>query len=310
MRITERMMTEHAIRYMSQNQEYLAQLNEKAASTKEFQYASDNPGAASAALTLRSTIQASTAYLNTAETTNDWMQATEDAFSKMADGALRAIKLVTGALNETQDWEDIQDSTGAELSTLVYQAVDQANTTHLGNYIFSGFRINQAPFELVDVDIDEDGDGTPDAVNPESAVVYHGDDGVMKRDLSNGQTIAANINGDQAFRPLIEALIQAREAVENQDWDALSSSLSSLQDASNNMEQYRTTNASRQRQVQVSIDHIEKTQIELKAFLSSKEDANLVEVASLLRNQELTYQAVLEVGDRAISALNLFEILT
>ena len=63
------------------------------------------------------------------------------------------------------------------------------------------------------------------------------------------------------------------------------------------------------RQVTTTIDHLEKTNLSLKSLLSEKEDVNMAEAIAMMQAQETTYQAVLEVGQRAISALNLFDVL-
>jgi flagellar hook-associated protein 3 FlgL len=68
-------------------------------------------------------------------------------------------------------------------------------------------------------------------------------------------------------------------------------------------------NGARQRQVESVVDHLDSSTLTLKSLLSEKEDANMAEVSVLLTNQQTTYQAVLEVGTRAISALSLFDYL-
>jgi hypothetical protein len=52
-----------------------------------------------------------------------------------------------------------------------------------------------------------------------------------------------------------------------------------------------------------------KSQIELKALLSGKENVNAAEVISQLTYQETVYKSVLEVAQRTISASNLFDYL-
>jgi len=69
------------------------------------------------------------------------------------------------------------------------------------------------------------------------------------------------------------------------------------------------TNGARQRQVSSSKDHLELANLSLKNLLSDKEDVNMAEAVAMLSSQETTYKAVLEVGHRAISALNLFDVL-
>jgi flagellin-like hook-associated protein FlgL len=63
------------------------------------------------------------------------------------------------------------------------------------------------------------------------------------------------------------------------------------------------------REVQSATEYLVSTQTEAQSLLSKKEDANMAESISLLRNQETTYQAVLEVSQRAVSALSLFDYL-
>ena len=63
------------------------------------------------------------------------------------------------------------------------------------------------------------------------------------------------------------------------------------------------------RQVDAAIDHLGKTNLTLKSLLSEREDVNMAEAIAMMQGQETTYQAVLEVGQRAISALNLFDVL-
>jgi hypothetical protein len=49
--------------------------------------------------------------------------------------------------------------------------------------------------------------------------------------------------------------------------------------------------------------------IETQSLLSKNEDVNMAEGIAQLANQETTYNAVLEVSKRAISALSLFDYL-
>ncbi len=65
MRVTEKMMTENAVNYMNDSKYRLSVLQERVASGKQFQTASDNPSGATAALSIRSTSKPATAI---------WMQ--------------------------------------------------------------------------------------------------------------------------------------------------------------------------------------------------------------------------------------------
>ncbi len=298
MRVTHNSMTENALRYLAENQERIAGLQEKIGSTKQYQRVSDNPAAVSQALSLRSSLQASQSYLETAQNVDTWMDATDSALGKMFSLVTRAITLVTKGLNDTMSPADRASTLGIELAGIVQEGVDAGNTRHLGNYIFSGFLVTTPAFELA-----VDG----------STVTANSDAGVMTRDLGPGQTVPANINGQQqAFTDFYAALIKARDALSDPaatDMTALSDSLGDLNTALTGLTDLRTSNGGRQRQVQAVIGGMDKATTELKSLLSQREDTNMAEAISLLENQTTTYQAVLEVTQRAISSLNLFDVL-
>jgi flagellin-like hook-associated protein FlgL len=75
------------------------------------------------------------------------------------------------------------------------------------------------------------------------------------------------------------------------------------------MDQYRTSNGARLRQVESASNFLETMRIETKGLLFKNKDINMAEGVALLANQETTYSAVLEVSQRAISALSLFDYL-
>jgi flagellin-like hook-associated protein FlgL len=93
------------------------------------------------------------------------------------------------------------------------------------------------------------------------------------------------------------------------DTASLQTLLTSLRSALTTMGEYRTSNGARLRQVESASDFLETMQIETKSLLSRNEDMNMVEGIALLSNQQTTYDAVLQVGQRAISALSLFDYM-
>jgi flagellin-like hook-associated protein FlgL len=165
----------------------------------------------------------------------------------------------------------------------------------MGKYIFSGYQINTKPYEVSSVD--------------PNIVEYHGDAGIMQHDLGPGQTISTNVNADIALSALFNAVIKARNALLANDRSELDASLANLKSAEGFVSEIRATNGARMRQVDAAIDHLGKTNLTLKSLLSEREDVNMAEAIAMMQGQETTYQAVLEVGQRAISALNLFDVL-
>lgn len=293
MRITNQMMTNNAIQHMSDNLEKLNELQEKFASGKEFQYASDDPLKASISLQLKSTLQASSDYQSTANLTKDWLSANDFNFQQLEDLADRAITLTTRGLNDTLGGTERASSLAVELTELINQAVDTGNTNHQGKYIFSGLKDDQKAFDMPD----------------ENTITFQGLNGVLQRSISPSHSVTMNINGDDAILPFLKSLVSARNALANNNTTDLRTALDSIQKSLDTLNQYRTSNGARMRQVDASIDYMEKSDIMINSLLSKNRDANLTEVISILKGQETTYQAVLEVGNRAISALSLFDYM-
>jgi flagellar hook-associated protein 3 FlgL len=302
MRITQRMMTERAIEYMDENLKRLYQLQEKVASGKEFQRPSDNPSGVTSALNLRSVLKMNTAYLDSAATTESWMSATDFALIQTNQLATRALNLTRQGMSDTLGAEQ-RNTLAAELDMVLQQVLSVANTNHQGNYIFGGFQTLNPPFNLVDTN----SDGTLDTV------VRNGDTGTINRLIGPNLTVVQNINGYNLFNDLMVAIMNARDALRNNgdpnQFNNLQSAIAALETQINNVNEALTTNGARQREVRLTKDRLEKSQIELKSLLSQKEDVNMTEAISYLQHQQTVYQTVLEVGKRAISALSLFDLL-
>ncbi|MGB9586118.1 MAG: hypothetical protein ACPL7A_01710, partial [Anaerolineales bacterium] len=189
----------------------------------------------------------------------------------------------------------------AELDIILQQAVDIANSSHEGNYIFGGFKTKSAPFSLIDSNAD----------GKYESVAYNGGiNETISRSLSPGVSIALNIDGKDTFEGLFKTIIAARDALQTNDPAQIQAAIAPLENALEKVNKAMTTNGARQRQVRQAKDRLEKAQTELKSLLSSKEDTNMTEAISYLQQQQTVYQTVLEVGQRAISAMSLFNLLS
>ncbi|NUM48039.1 MAG: hypothetical protein HUU38_25315 [Anaerolineales bacterium] len=296
MRITNNMISAQLIHDMNVNLERLSKLQTQAATAKKFKSASDDPQSARSALTLRTSLESAQAYLNTAETTDEWMTATETAMAQMENLAGKAIDLALKGISDGNDGN--RPLLGAEVNGLLQQALETANTQHQGEYIFAGYKTKTQPFALQT--------GTPPAPD---TIIYNGDAGLIQRTLGTGNTVTANIDGDVTFTPLLTAFITARDALNNDDPIAVQAAVTGLQTALADEMQARSLNGLRQRQVRTAQTRLEDTQTFLTKQLDKAENADMVETVTLLRQQENTYQTVLEVSRRALEMVSLFDVL-
>ena len=307
MRITNKLMVDHAIQNMSGNLERLSKLQGKLATGKQFQMASEDPARASVSLSLRSNLRTLESYADTAEVTKNWMTATDNALDQLEQIGNRATNLILRGLNDTFSGSERAVTLGTEMQDLLNQAIELGNTSMNDQFIFAGYQVNNKAFELVDdtsTILDYKGDPfTPKVVN------YLGDQGMMQRSFGPDQSATMNVRGDQALEGFLQNLMLAGNALRQNDTTALQTVLGDLRTSLDTMDQYRTSNGARLRQVDSASSFLEAMKIETQSLLSKNEDLNIAEGIAQLSNQETTYNAVLEVSKRAISTLSLFDYL-
>ncbi|MDL1909804.1 flagellar hook-associated protein 3 [Chloroflexi bacterium CFX6] len=307
MRITHRMMVDNAIQNMSENLEKVSKLQGKLSTGKQFQVASEDPARASVSLSLKSNLRTLESYADTAETAKNWMTVTDNALGELGDIGIRAMHLILRGINDTFSGSERAATMAVEMQDLLNQAVELGNTSVNDQYIFAGYQVNAKAFELVasaTALLDYQGNPfTPKVVN------YLGDAGVMQRTLGPDQSVALNVRGDQAINGLLQNLILATNALKQNDTVSLQNILTNLRSSLDIMDQYRASNGARLRQAESAADFLETMKIETQSLLSRNEDINMAEGISLLANQQTTYEAVLEVSRRAVSALSLFDYL-
>lgn len=294
MRVPDSMTYNNAIRYMNDSKAKLDKLAERATTFKNFSNSSDDPSLVSSALVLRSSILVSSGYISTGTNAQAWMENNETSFNLMNDLIGQANTIMLKGVSDTVGATERANDYAVQITQILNQAISVGNSSYNDTYLFSGNSVKTKPFELA-------ADG--------SVVNYAGDSGVMKRDLAPGVAVTINTDGIAAFNPFFDALILAKHGLETNDMTEMNNALSNINSALTAMNVSRTNNAAILRQIKTSNEHLTTTQNELKGLLSIKEDANMAEAISMFNLQETTYQTVLEVCSRSISALNLFDTL-
>jgi flagellar hook-associated protein 3 FlgL len=292
MRITHQMTTQLAIQNMGDSAERLAQLQSRAYG-KSFQTVSDQPETASQALKLHSRLQALEGYQKLSAQAGERFDAQEIAFTTIENLAVQAINTITSGMNDTMNAKDRAGALATQIDSFLNEAVDVGNSTHNGEFLFSGYQINTKPFSLTDP----------------NTIAYSGDLNAIRVRISPNETVTTNFDGKTMLEPFLNQLIAARNALTANDTATLGNQLTLIQGSLESISQAHSENGLRSRQAASATTRIEDSLLEVKSMLSQREDVDLAEAISQLRNQETTYQAVLEVSQRAISALNLFEYL-
>jgi flagellar hook-associated protein 3 FlgL len=300
MRITNNIAHEMQLKNMNEALDKLYQYSIKAGTGKRYQVPSDAPTIAVEAMSIKSTLKSMEYYTSTAQSSKEWMSATEFALQKISDNGSRAEALVNRGLSDTMG-PDERVVIAAELDGILEQAVSMANSKHRDRYLFSGFSTTTQPFVRTPA--------LPPAAETVDYLPPAGPFQAILRDTAPGETITVNLDGPSTFDPLFQALIAARDALNANNMTDLRAAYVDLQNASKNVNNNMTTIGARLRTVETTIEKNQNSTLELQALLSQKEDANMAEAISQLKNQEIVYQAVLQVGAKANNLMSLFNVL-
>ncbi len=295
MRVPDSASYNNAIRHMNEAKAKLDKLANTVSSKKNFEKSSDDPSLVSSSLVLRSSVAASKSYISSSETAQAWMNETENSFDLMNDLIGEANTIMMQGLSDTVSEDARINDYAVQITQILNQAISIANGSFGDNYLFAGTNVNTKPFSL-------DVDGV-------TVIAAESTTGTMKRDIAPGVTITINTDGMAAFNSFFEALKLAKQGLETNNSADMNTAFANIQSSLTTMNQYRTNNGAILRQVKTNIEHLTTTQNELNALLSIKEDANMAEAISMYNLQQTTYQTVLDVSSRAISALNLFDVL-
>jgi flagellar hook-associated protein 3 FlgL len=161
------------------------QLTEELASGSRVNQLSDNPVAVGQNILLSAQIGSDDTFSQTAASAQSMLQVGDSALSTVVSQLTSAISLATEASNGTLNASDME-SISNQLSGIRDEVLSLANTTYLGQYLFSGSEGTTQPYTL-------------DTSSSTSVATYQGDDDVSYLETPNGQKIQLNFPGSQIF---------------------------------------------------------------------------------------------------------------
>jgi len=146
---------------------------------------SDDPAAAGENVLLTSQLSADDTFTTTASSAESLLQVSDAALGNVVTQLTSAISLATQANNGVLNSSNEQ-AVSTELVGIRDEVLSLANSSYLGQYIFSGSQGDTQPFVL-------------DTTTSPNTVTYNGDDDVSYVETPGGQKIQLNVPGDQIF---------------------------------------------------------------------------------------------------------------
>lgn len=146
---------------------------------------SEDPSSALNAIVLQSRLERQQQFKANVQTDRSLLAATENALSSVSDTINTAKSILLRGVGATATDAERQ-GLAVEVSGLVQQVLNTANTKFRGRFLFAGTETNSAPFELA-----EGGN-----------ILYSGNSQQISSYVDVGQTIANSLDGQSAFNVL------------------------------------------------------------------------------------------------------------
>lgn len=226
--------------------------------------------------------------------------------ASVAYGAMSSLQKVSDRAGEiavladgTKSPEELRHY-AAEVTQLIHQAVQLANTKHRGDYVFAGTRTDQAAFAE-----------TTNASGQVTAVAYQGNTSEAEVEVAEGMTVAARIVGanttgtgarglfadSAAGADFFNHLIALQNALQAGDPAAVRSNvLPALQRDEDNFLHHIAKNGAVQARLEATDTIASSRLFSVEQLVSAEADADLAQTIVRLNETQNAYRAALQTG--------------
>jgi flagellar hook-associated protein 3 FlgL len=247
---------------------------------------SDDPIAVGQAALLNTGISNDDQFVQTAATTQSYMQVADSALSGVVTELTSAISLAVEANSGTQSAADVT-AIQQQLTGIRDQVVSLANTSYQGTYIFAGSQGDTQPF-------------TVDSSTSPATTTYNGDDQSNSVALPSGLTVQTTIPGSAIFTsPGANVMGALNNIIADLSGGSLSGTaaadISTLRDALGNVSQQQGILGNSLGLLQSDSTYAQTDATNRTAAVSSLMDADPAKVATQLSAAETQNQALMSV---------------
>jgi flagellar hook-associated protein 3 FlgL len=299
MRITEGIISGRNLADLQRANAAVAKASQQVSTGNRLSRPSDDPQAVQKALNLRGDLAATAQYMDTANASQGWAQATDDALSDINDVLQRAREAVVQGGNGTMSQKDRNDI-ATQIDQLIGQAKASGNATFDGQYIFAGQKTDTAPYD------------------PDGADTFNGDTGSIIRTIGPGVSVQLNGslgsvlgNGSdgKALQVLRDIAAHLRGGTAA-DTNALrTSDLSAIDASMANVSTARAEAGALSNRLTTAANRLTDLQTSTEKVRSGVEHVDLAEAISQLSSQQAVYQAALQATGSSLSQRTLMDFL-
>ena len=273
----------------------LTDLQLQLATGKRINKPSDDPVGIRQSLRLRAESLKSDDFQGNIETSRGFLNTADSAFAGMTSLLQQVKGLAVQGGNETLD-ASARAAIGAQVDNALKGLVGLGNTQHDGRYVFAGAATTTQPFSLSDA-----GD----------RVDYSGAEENFAVQISPSSTSPVSQIGSALFQKpvdMFKALIDLRDALEDDDGDAIRLSIADVDAAHEQVASHFGELGGRQQRLEMTLNQLQDVQLNLDELVSQIEDADLTEVIAKFQAGQVALQAGLQAGAR-VSQQTLLDYL-
>jgi flagellar hook-associated protein 3 FlgL len=286
MRISDRVLTDNVRTSLNLNTSKLARIEREVSSGRRINVPSDDPAAAASALRHRTDIAMSEQFSRTVQASSSRLSAADTALGSLTDVVQRVRELTVqagaGSLGNDQ-----MAAIATEINQLLHSAVQIGNTNFGGQFLFAGTKTTTAPFSV--------------AGQVPLAVTYNGNANPISQDVGQGVQVRVDVPGDQSILPVMNALIQIRDALNGGDADtATTTGIAGLDTALDGLLQVRGGIGARVNRLEDLSTRLDDERTNLKSLQSNLEDVDMADTIVRLNIAQNVYQASLGAAAKAI----------
>lgn len=289
MRITQNYSIQNLLRQVNQSRERIYTLQRNLATGKRINQISDDPENIGIVMRYNKMLKLNQRFEDNISTALDFMGITSQALDDATDILSRAKELAVQGVNSTNDSE--WSSFAQQIDQSLKQLVDIANTRFKGRSIFGGTNTTQDPFVLAP-------DGSSVTANP------NGISKELKTEIGEHKIESYSVSGQAAFlqnTDVFQALIDLRDAFQNQDAAAVQTLMGTLDQAIDQVTGKNADLGAKMNRFDMFLQQYQSQDVKLQAYLSDVQDTDVAQAITDLQMNETGLQTALQVLAKTVN---------
>ena len=283
-RVTQNLLVERSLASLQGSLSRLGKVQEQISTGRIVNRPSDDPTAASAAMTFRAAVVKQESYSRNAADGQAWLGTVDATLSGMSTSIRRARELGLQGASTGSSTQSSRAALAAEVDQLRESLVSQANATYLGRPVMGGV--------------------TPGAVAFDATGAYVGVPGEVLRTVGDGVKVRVDVTGTDVVGPngdsLFDDLAALSAGLVAGDGTAIRAALGKIEVRQTTLGTMQATIGAAYNRVEIAAQTATDTINTLRTRLSEAEETDLPKAIVQVKMQEVAYQAALAATARVM----------